>query len=53
MAASAGRLAPLNAEQWKAFMLEDGRVIDESKLRQRIFKGIGGSERNATEVGNG
>lgn len=31
---------PLTAEQWAAFVQKDGRVIEESKLRSLVFRGV-------------
>ena len=34
------RREPLRAEQWSKLFDSDGRVVDESKLRKIVFKGL-------------
>ena len=34
------RREPLQAEQWSKLFDSDGRVVDESKLRKIVFKGL-------------
>eukprot|EP00730_Choanoeca_flexa_P013431 TRINITY_DN5311_c9_g1_i5.p3 TRINITY_DN5311_c9_g1~~TRINITY_DN5311_c9_g1_i5.p3 ORF type:complete len:210 (+),score=28.91 TRINITY_DN5311_c9_g1_i5:1431-2060(+) len=34
-----GRSEPLSIEEWQTFFEQDGRIVNENKLRARIFKG--------------
>eukprot|EP00045_Choanoeca_perplexa_P017573 m.256893 g.256893 ORF g.256893 m.256893 type:complete len:215 (+) comp17578_c0_seq3:5919-6563(+) len=34
-----GRSEPLSAEEWSTFFEPDGRIVNENKLRARIFRG--------------